>query len=381
MPATQPICSGLIERIGMARALVTHKFYENGEEKIIKREADIPDHEQGMLEAAKLLTEPGIAVIANADEINAIGHRIVHGGEKMTKPVVIDNSIKAEIKRLFSLAPLHNPGSYKGIEVAEKLFKNAVQVGVFDTAFHQTIPPEAFRYAIPDKFYVEDGIRVYGFHGISHKYVSQQALAWLNKPDAKMVTIHLGNGCSMAAVDRGICVDTSMGLTPLDGLIMGTRSGAIDPSVVTYLISQLGLTAEAVNELLNKQSGMFGLTGYSDMRDIRKLYDAGDPGAKLALEMFAYRVKKYIGAYATAMNGLDAIVFTAGIGENDSLAREMICRGMTVLGIYPDEEKNKEQATGIREISASGSKVKILVVPTNEELEIARQCLGLLHAE
>jgi len=251
---------------------------------------------------------------------------------------------------------------------------------VFDTAFHQTLPEKAFRYAIPHKFYSDDSIRVYGFHGISHKYVSGKALAYLDNPNAKVITIHLGNGCSMAAVDAGKCIDTSMGLTPLDGLIMGTRSGAIDPSVVMFLMSQLGYTVSQVNELLNKQSGMIGLTGFSDMRDIGKLYDKGDPNAKLAFDMFAYRIKKFIGSYAATLNGLDAIIFTAGIGENDSLVREMVCDKMDYLGITMDQPKNAAKSTGIQDIGTDDSKVRVLVIPTNEELEIANQCFGLLEA-
>jgi len=381
MPATQPVCSGLIERIGMPGSAVTHKVYLNGKEQMINRAVDITDHEQGMLEAAKLLTGPGISVIQNPDDIHAVGHRIVHGGEKMTHPVIIDEEIKTEIKKLFAMAPLHNPGSYQGIIVAEKLFKKARQIAVFDTAFHQTLPEKAFRYAIPHKFYKDDGIRVYGFHGISHKYVSSKALAYLDNPEAKVITIHLGNGCSMAAVDAGKCIDTSMGLTPLDGLIMGTRSGAIDPSVVMYLMSQVGYTVDQVNELLNKQSGMIGLTGYSDFRDIRKLYDNGDPNAKLALEMFAYRIKKFIGSYTAALNGLDAIVFTAGVGENDSLVREMVCKNVDYLGIKLDKRKNASKASEIRDVGTADSKVRILVIPTNEELEIANQCQELLVHE
>jgi len=378
MPASQPVCVGLIERIGMPGAAITHKIYSVSGEQVINREIKIAGHEEGMLEAAKLLTEPGIGVIHDPGEIDSVGHRIVHGGEKMTMPVIIDETVKTEIQQLFTLAPLHNPGSYQGILVAEKLFKRAKQVAVFDTAFHQTLPEKAFRYAIPNHFYSENGVRVYGFHGISHQYVSAKALAHLDNPNANVITIHLGNGCSMAAVKAGKCIDTSMGLTPLDGLIMGTRSGALDPSVVTYLMSDLGYTADAVNVLLNKESGMTGLTGFSDMRDIRKLYDKGDANAILALEMFAYRIKKYIGSYAAALNGLDAIVFTAGIGENDSLVREMVCHDMDYLGLKPDRSKNTASSGESRDIGATDSRVRILVIPTNEELEIANQCFGLL---
>jgi acetate kinase len=263
--------------------------------------------------------------------------------------------------------------------VAEHIFSKATHVVVFDTAFHSTMPEKAFRYAIPESFYKDYGVRVYGFHGTSHKYVSEEARAYLNKPDAKLITIHLGNGCSMAAVDGGKCIDTSMGLGPLDGLIMGTRCGNIDPSVVFYLVNQLGYDIAQVDTLLNKRSGMLGLTGFSDMRDILKAIDAGDKCAKLAYDMYAYRIKKYIGSYAAAMNGLDAIIFTAGVGENDPDLRAMVCRDMEFLGITFNEEENKIRAKGLRELSLQDSKVKVLVVPTNEELEIAKQCFELIQ--
>ncbi len=262
--------------------------------------------------------------------------------------------------------------------VAENLFKKAIHIAVFDTAFHQTVPEKAFRYAIPLPYYKENGIRVYGFHGISHQYVAAEAAKYLQTPDAKMITIHLGNGCSMAAVNAGRSLDTSMGLTPLDGLIMGTRCGNIDPSVIFYLMSELKLSATEVEELLNKQSGMLGLTGSSDMRDILQLIGSNDQNAMLACEMYAYRIKKFIGAYAAAMNGLDAIVFTAGVGENDPAMREMVCREMDFLGIRLDNLANCLSETGVRQISSGSSRVKILVIPTNEELEIARQCQELI---
>jgi acetate kinase len=380
MPAEKPVCVGLIERIGLPKSQINHKVYIDGKEKAISLSIDIPDHETGLLEAGKLLTAPEDGVIQNPDEIEVVGHRIVHGGEMLTKPTIITKKVKDEIKKLFLLAPLHNPGSYQGIEVAEKLFKKATHIAVFDTAFHQTLPEKAFRYAIPNEFYTKHDIRVYGFHGISHKYVSGKALAYLNKPDAKIITLHLGNGCSMAAINAGKCIDTSMGLTPLDGLIMGTRSGAIDPSVLIYLMSELKYDAGKISDLLNKKSGMLGLTGDSDMRDIKKLADKGDKHAILAFEMFAYRIQKYIGAYAAALNGLDAIVFTAGIGENDNGIREMICRDMEFLGLHLDKDKNDLRVDGIREIGIATSPVKILVVPTNEELEIAGECVRVMEA-
>jgi len=265
--------------------------------------------------------------------------------------------------------------------VAEKIFTQARQVVVFDTAFHQTLPEKAFRYALPESFYTEYRIRVYGFHGTSHKYVAEQVSQYLKKSEAKLITIHLGNGCSMAAIAEGQAIDTSMGFGPLSGLIMGTRTGDIDASVVFHLVNQLGYSVAEVNNLFNKQSGMLGLTGHSDMRDITKAIEAGDKTAALAYDMYAYRIKKYIGAYAAVLNGLDAIVFTAGVGENDALMREMVCQNLDYLGIRLDVDKNKMRAKGIREINLPDARVKILIVPTNEELEIAQQCYELLAVQ
>ena len=378
MPSQDAVCIGSVERIGAKGSVITHKVVKDGKEQVTKIDRDIPDHEAAMLEVGKLLTQPDIAVIQHPEEIEVVGHRIVQGGETLRETMIITPQVKAEIKKLFPLAPLHNPGHYKGIEVAERIFKKATQVAVFDTTFHQTIPEKAFRYAIPESFYKDFGIRVYGFHGTSHKYVSEKAVAYLNKPDAKIITIHLGNGCSMAAINAGKCIDTSMGLTPLDGLVMGTRSGSIDPSVLLYLIEQHGYTADKLSELLNKKSGMLGLTGKNDMRDIARLIADGSEQAKLAFEMYVYRIKKYIGAYTAALNGLDAIIFTAGVGENDALVREKVCADMSFFGIAIDHDKNNTKGGTIREIGQSGSPARILVVATNEELEIAKQCITLL---
>lgn len=381
MPSENPICTGLVERIGLENSIITHKVFTNGEEKTIERTLDLPDHEAGMIEVGHLLTEPEIGVIQNPKEIDIVGHRVVHGGESFSATTIITPEVKEEIKKLFPLAPLHNPGHYLGIEVAQKIFTEATQIAVFDTAFHQTMPEKAYRFAIPKSYYDKYGIRVYGFHGTSHKYVSEKAAEYLGKPDSKIITVHLGNGCSMAAVKNGQCIDTSMGFSPLAGLIMGTRSGDIDPSVVFYLMSQLGYDAEQINTLLNKRSGMFGLTGYSDMRDITRAMDEGNHEAALAYEMYAYRIKKYIGSYAAALNGLDAIVFTAGVGENDALCRRKVCEDLEFLGIHFDPEKNKIRSKEIREINTADSTVKVLIVPTNEELEIAKQCIELLEAK
>lgn len=378
MPDENPVCSGLVERIGLGDACITHKTFLNGQEKTVKKNIELPDHEAGLYEVARLLSDKDIAVIHHPGEIDAVGHRVVHGGENFKATTIITANVKEKIKELFSLAPLHNPANYLGIEVAEKIFTNASQVAVFDTAFHQTMPEKAFRYAIPQSFYTDKHIRAYGFHGTSHKYVCGQAMIYMDKATAKIVTIHLGNGCSMAAINAGQSLDTSMGFGPLSGLVMGTRSGDIDPSVIFHIIDQLGYTPQEVNELLNKKSGMQGLTGLSDMRDIGTAILSGDENASLAVELYAYRIKKYIGAYAAVLNGLDAIVFTAGVGENAAYIREKVCKDMQYLGIHLDTEKNEQTSRKIREINTMNASVKILVIATNEELEIAKQCYGLL---
>ncbi|MVN90848.1 acetate/propionate family kinase [Mucilaginibacter aquatilis] len=379
MPTNTPVCSGLVERIGLSNPTITHKVFVDGEEKVIKlTPEELPDHEAGLKEVNTLLTEGELAVIQDPADIQVVGHRIVHGGERFTTTTIIDAKVKEELKGTFQLAPLHNPASYLGIEVAEKIFVNATQIGVFDTAFHQTLPPKAYRFAIPNSYYTDFNIRTYGFHGTSHKYVTEQAADYLGKVESKLISIHLGNGCSMAAVNNGQSVDTSMGFGPLSGLIMGTRSGDIDATVVFYLVNQLGYDIEQVSNLLNKRSGMLGLTGHSDMRDITAAIEQGDEQAKLAYNLYAYRIKKYIGSYTAVLNGLDAIIFTAGVGENDALIRELICTDLEYLGIELDTTANSTRSKGIREISTAKSKVKVLIVPTNEELEIAQQCYGLV---
>ena len=381
MPDEKPICTGLVERIGLEDSMITHKLFLKDEEKMIQRRLDIPDHESGLKQVAEILTDSEIGVIHNPQEIDAVGHRVVHGGETFASTTIITPEVKSEIKKLFSLAPLHNPANYLGIDVAEKIFTKAKQVAVFDTAFHQTIPEEAYRYAIPHSFYKELGIRVYGFHGTSHKYVSEKASEYLQNPLAKLVTIHLGNGCSMTAVNAGKSIDTSMGFGPLNGLVMGTRSGDVDPFIIFHLVNQLGYSLDQVNNILNKQSGMLGLTGFSDMRDITRAIAEGNEDAELAYTIYAYRIKKYIGMYAAVLNGLDAIVFTGGVGENDINIRRMACNNMDFLGIQIDEERNKIRSNDIREINSENAAVKVLIVPTNEELEIVKQCFELLQEE
>jgi acetate kinase len=318
-------------------------------------------------------------VIKSTSEIEAVGHRVVHGGSTFSNTTIINQVVKDKIKKLFSLAPLHNPANYEGIVVAESFFPNAKQIAVFDTAFHQTIPVEAYKYAIPKKFLVENNIRLYGFHGTSHKYVSEQAIAHLGIESSKIITIHLGNGCSMTAVKDGKSIDHTLGFGPVTGLIMGTRSGDIDHAIIFHLVNNLGYSLDEVNNLLQKESGMFGLTGYSDLRDIESEAEKGNAECQLALDMNAYRIKKYIGAYVAAMNGLDAIVFTAGIGENSSFIRKLVCTNMDYFGIELDEEKNNIRAKVLAEIHTENSKTKILIVPTNEEVEIAKQSFELLN--
>lgn len=378
MPEAIVVCSGLVDRIGLAGSSLHHKAYRDGKEHVRKESLSIPDHASGLKAVSELLTDSTIGVIRDPKEIEVVGHRVVHGGESFSKTMVITHEVMEKIKKLFPLAPLHNPPNYLGIEVATTIFSHAKQVAVFDTAFHQTMPPVAYRIAIPNEFYDKHGIRNYGFHGTSHKYVSQQAIEYLNKQESKIITIHLGNGCSMSAVKNGVCIDTSMGLGPMNGLIMGTRTGDIDQSVIFHLVNQLGYSLNDVNSILNKKCGMVGLTGHSDMRDVKSEFQKGNKDAVLAYEMYAYHIKKYIGSFTAVLNGLDAIVYTAGVGENDSLTRRLASRQLEYLGIYLDEAKNQAGGKGIYEINTIDSPVKILVVPTNEELEIARQSAALL---
>lgn len=374
MPDEKILASGQVERIGQDPAKIKY----SSDKHSVSEEKHIKDHSVALKSITDMLMDPEKGVIEDASEIPAIGHRIVHGGEDFTETTLIDEEVKSTIKKLFSLAPLHNPPNYKGIEIAEEVFPDAKQVGVFDTTFHRTIPEKAARFAIPDELYKKEKIQLYGFHGISHKYVSGRAIEHLEKEDSKIISLHLGNGCSMTAIRNGKSIDHSMGFGPVTGLIMGTRSGDIDQSVIFYMIDKLGYSTGEVGKILQNKSGLLGLTGYSDMRDIQDGYKNGDEKCILALEMTAYRIQKYIGAYATAMQGLDALVFTAGIGEKSFILRELICKDLDFLGIKLDKEKNNEQLEEMREVSAEDSKVKILVIPTNEELEIARETFSLI---
>ena len=373
MPTNEVICSGMIDRIGLETSNITFKTSLHSLEELLP----IPNHKVGLQKVANMLLDPEKGVIKSTSEISAVGHRVVHGGSDFSYTVKIDENVKAKIKQLFELAPLHNPANLEGINVAEEIFSSAEQIAVFDTAFHQTMPEVAYKYAIPNYLLTENKVRVYGFHGTSHKYVSEKAIDFL-KENSKIITIHIGNGCSMAAIKDGKCIDTTMGFSPSNGLIMGTRSGDIDQSIVFYMIKNLSYTPDEVNAILLKQSGMLGLTGYSDLRDIESEAAKGNKDCKLALFMNAYRIRKYIGSYAAALNGLDAIIFTAGIGENSSYMRQLVCTDMDYFGIELDEDKNQIRSKEIREINTADSKTKVLVIPTDEEYEIANQVYQLL---
>ncbi|MGM8362582.1 acetate/propionate family kinase [Flavobacterium sp. ARAG 55.4] len=373
MPSQEVICSGMIDRIGLDTSNLSYKTNKDSLEERIP----IANHKTGLEKIAQLLLDESIGVIKTTQEIEAVGHRVVHGGASFSDTVLINDEIKEKIKELFELAPLHNPANLEGIIVAEEVFALAKQVVVFDTAFHQTMPEVAYRYAIPNYLLIENKIRAYGFHGTSHKYVSEKAISFLEKSN-KIISIHLGNGCSITAVKNGKSVDHSMGFSPVNGLIMGTRSGDIDQSVIFYMVNTLGYQLNEVNTVLQKQSGMLGLTGYSDLRDIQANAENGDVSCQLALDMNVYRIKKYIGSYAAVLNGIDAIVFTAGIGENSAYIRKKVCEQMDFLGIELDEDKNNMRSNAIRQINTVRSKTKILVIPTNEELEIAHQVYDLI---
>lgn len=377
MPANDVICSGMIDRIGLETSNLTYVTVKDK----IEDSLPIANHKIGLEKIAKLLMDDKIGVIKSTNEIDAVGHRVVHGGSSFSNTVIITDEVKDKIRQLFELAPLHNPANLEGIVVAEEVFSLAKQVAVFDTAFHQTMPEVAYKYAVPNYLLTQNKIRAYGFHGTSHKYVSEKAIEYLqsvNKPHQNIIAIHLGNGGSITAIKDGKSVDTSMGFSPNSGLIMGTRSGDIDSSLIFYLTKTLGYSLEAVNTMLQKQSGMLGLTGYSDLRDIESTAENGNVDCQLALAMNAYRIKKYIGSYTSVLNGLDAIIFTAGIGENSSYIRKLVCTDMEYFGIELDRAINEVRSKESREINTAQSRTKILVIPTNEEIEIANQVFELL---
>lgn len=370
--------SGGAERVGLDGAFVKVKL-PNGEKKQIMH--DIPEHTEGVKFIFSLLTDPEIGVIKDLKEIDAVGHRMVHGGEKFNKSVLLTDEVLKTFEACIDLAPLHNPANLKGVKAVSELMPGLPQVGVFDTAFHQTMPAHSYLYAIPYELYEKYGVRRYGFHGTSHRYVSQRVCEFLgvNPADKKIITCHIGNGGSVAAVDGGKCVDTSMGLTPLEGLMMGTRSGDIDGGAITFLEKKLGLDADGMSNLLNKKSGVLGISGISsDMREIDTAVEQGNERAKIALDMYNYRIKKYVGAYAAAMGGCDIIVFTAGVGENQYSMREQVCANMEYMGVKLDVEKNKTVRGEEAVISTPDSKVTVCVIPTDEELMIATDTMNLL---
>ncbi|MFW5999197.1 MAG: acetate/propionate family kinase [Halanaerobiaceae bacterium] len=366
------LARGEVERIGIDNSALEYKNYK-GEE--VTLETEIPDHRTGIELVLKTLkdTDNG-GILENLDEVNAVGHRVVHGGEEFSGSIMIDKDVIREIEKVSDLAPLHNPHNLEGIKVCEELMPGKPQVAVFDTAFHQTMPKMAYVYALPYEYYEKYGIRRYGFHGTSHKYVAHRAAELMGKDieDLKIITCHLGNGASVAAVDGGKSVDTSMGLTPLEGLVMGTRCGDIDPAIIPFLMEKEDLTMKEMDDIMNKESGLLGVSGLSsDSRDVRQAARKGHERAQIAADLFVYRVKKYIGAYMTIMEGVDAIVFTAGIGENAYDVREAVLEGFDFMGIYLDKEANATRGEEV-EITTSDSKIKVFGIPTNEELVIAR---------
>jgi acetate kinase len=381
MGKKQAMVSGLAEKIGEETSSLEHEVID-GNGGCRKKEEDqrIADHSQGLNRIVELLIDPEFGVIHDKSEIAAVGHRVVHGGESFHSSTVIDEKVLQAIKENIPLAPLHNPPNLEGIEVSSSIFPDAPQVAVFDTAFHQTIPAKSYLYAVPYDLYKEHKVRRYGFHGTSHAYVAEEAAAYLDKPlsELNLITLHLGNGASMSAVQGGRCLDTSMGLTPLEGLVMGTRSGDVDPAIPFFLAKNLNLSLEKIDRLLNKESGMKGLCGTNDMREVEDRAAAGEEKAQTALDVYVYRIKKYIGSYFAAMGKLDALVFTAGIGENSPLVRERSCENLQGLGIEIDPEKNEESSKGIRDISSGQYPVKVLVIPTNEEKRIALETEAVL---
>ena len=378
MDTVTVLAKGLCERIGIDGSNLQHKNLVKGiSEKV---ESKMESHADAIRMVIDALTDAEYGVIKSMDEIGAVGHRVVHGSEYFADSCVIDGKVMEALKMCIPVAPLHNPPNITGIEACEKIMPGVKQVAVFDTAFHQTMPKKAYMYALPYEYYEKYKIRKFGFHGTSHRFVSAEAAKMLGKPieDLKIITCHLGNGSSVAAVDHGKCVDTSMGFTPLDGVVMGTRTGSMDPAVVTFLMENAGKTAKEVDTLMNTQSGVFGISGISsDFRDLSAAAEDGNDRAQLALDMFTYSVTKLIGAYAAAMGGVDAVVFTAGIGENDGAIRAKVVENLGFMGIKVDPEKNRVRGEAV-DVTADGAAVKTLVIPTNEELAICRETVALV---
>ena len=371
------LAKGICERIGIG-GKIEYRKGEDGEKHV--KEVELPDHSVAMKNVVEILTNSEASVISDMSEIEAVGHRVVHGGEKFASSVVIDDDVMAAIEECNPLAPLHNPANLIGIRACQAIMPGVPNIAVFDTAFHQTMEPVAFMYGLPYECYEKYKVRRYGFHGTSHSFVSKRAIEVLGlDPDnSRVIVCHLGNGASISAVKNGKSVDTSMGLTPLEGLVMGTRSGDIDPAIIEYLAHSMGKSLEEIMTLLNKESGVYGLSGVSsDFRDLETAAAEGNERAQMAQDVFGYRVAKYIGAYTAAMNGVDAIVFTAGLGENNNIMREYICSYLGYLGVEIDKKENAIRSEE-KVVSSPGSKVKVMVVPTNEELAIARETVALV---
>lgn len=374
------LAKGLLEKIGEINSSQVHRI--GG--KVVKKQDEVANYEEGLKSILALLLDEKRGVIKDASEISVVGHRVVHGGEDFFHSVLIDDEVIKTIKSYISLAPLHNPPNLAGIKAARSLFPDVPQVAVFDTAFHQTLPEKAFLYALPYQYYEKYKIRRYGFHGTSHRYIAERAAKVLKKPlkELKIITCHLGNGCSITAIDKGKSIDTSMGFTPLEGLVMGTRCGDVDAAAVLFLMEKENFTTAQMDNLLNKQSGLLGISGISnDLREVQKWVVKGNQRAKLALEVFAYRIKKYIGAYSAVLGGLDALIFSAGIGENEVNIRDKICQGLEFLGVYLDKKKNRAGSKASRFISTESSPAKILVIPTNEEEMIAEETWHVVKKE
>lgn len=381
MDTERVLVTGLVERIGEDHGTLSNTTNPGTEEEMLTRRAPtIPDHKSGMRLVVEQLIHGQHGVVNDTSEIHAVAHRVVHGGEYFQQPVLITDKVIEAIEMNVSLAPLHNPANLDGIRVAMELFSDVPQVAVFDTAFHQTIPPHAFLYALPYELYEKDRIRRYGFHGTSHKFVAGECARLLDKPleECNLITLHLGNGCSMTAVKNGHSVDTSLGMTPLEGLVMGTRCGDVDPALHAILHRNKGMDIEDIDAMLNRQSGLKGICGMNDMRDIHAACQKGDEMAQLAFDMFVYRIKKYIGMYFAVLGRVDAVVFTAGIGENDTEVREGALLGLEGLGVVLDRAANRRHPGDWMRISTPESRVAALVVRTNEELEIARQAVQVL---
>jgi len=374
MPEQQVIAKGLLEKIGEENSF----FRQSSDKGVIELKKKIPDHEAGITFILSMLADSRKGVVSSVEEIEGVGHRVVHGGEEFTASVIVTQEVIHSVRKYADLAPLHNPPNLMGIIACKKVLPHATQVAAFDTAFHHTLPPRAYLYAIPYELYKKYGIRKYGFHGTSHAYVAKRASILLGNYESNIITCHLGNGCSVCAVEKGASVDTSMGFTPLEGLVMGTRSGDIDPAITFYLMEK-GYSGPELNTLLNKKSGLLGISETSnDMRNLFEAREKGDDRARIAIDIFCYRLRKYIGAYLAALGKTDAIVFTGGIGENNPTIRLESIKGLESLGIHIDEERNK-QATNAHEamISTDNSPVKVFVIPTNEELQIAMDTLSV----